>query len=234
MSQLRVLFLALLAACLSTSAFASAKAVKSALEKKLGGVQIVSVTPTPFLGLYEVYTGDRLMYTDAKATVLLNGDLIDLQAMQNVSEARMSALNAVSFSSLPLDQAFKQVHGNGKRVLATFEDPNCGYCKRLAKDLVKLDNVTIYTFLVPMLGPDSLKKSQQIWCAADQAKTWTDWMVDGKAPNGTTECDTSVLRKNAVLAEKLRINGTPTLVFANGERIPGAVPLDKIEQKLGK
>ena len=234
MLRIKVLGVALLAGVLSSSAFASANAVKAALEKKLGGAQIVSVTPTPFLGLYEVYTGDRLMYTDAKVTVLLNGDLIDLKAMQNVSEARMSTLSAVSFSSLPLDQAFKQVRGNGKRVLAVFEDPNCGYCKRLAKDLVKLDNVTIYTFLVPMLGPDSLKKSQQIWCAANPAKTWADWMIEAKAPAGATDCDTSVLQKNAALAEKLRINGTPTLIFANGDRIPGAVPLDKIEQKLGK
>jgi thiol:disulfide interchange protein DsbC len=154
--------------------------------------------------------------------------------MKNVTSERIQKLTAIKFSDLPLDLAVKQVRGDGKRTFATFEDPNCGYCKKLAKDLTKLDNVTIYTFLYPILSPDSLEKSKQIWCAADKAKAWNDWMVEGKAPTGKSDCDTTAVQKTIEAGRKLAINGTPTIFFADGERIPGAVPVDKIEQKLAQ
>ena len=125
------------------------------------------------------------------------------------------------------------MRGDGKRVLASFEDPNCGYCKKLAKDLAKLENVTIYTFLYPILSPDSLEKSNQIWCSSDKAKAWNDWMIDGKAPSAKGDCDVSAVKKTVDLGHKLAISGTPTLFFADGERIPGAVSVAQIDQKLG-
>jgi thiol:disulfide interchange protein DsbC len=152
--------------------------------------------------------------------------------MKNTTEERMRKLTAIKFSELPLERAIKQVRGNGKRVMATFEDPNCGYCKRLAKDLLKLENATVYTFLLPILSEDSLKKSRQIWCSSDRAKAWNDWMVDGKTPAGKEDCDTSAVDKNREFASKLKITGTPTIFFADGERVPGAMPIDRIEQKL--
>lgn len=226
-------FCLLLTLLASAHALADEASVKKLLEKRLQGISIVSVTKTNHLGLYEVYTGENLMYTDENVTTLLNGDLIDVQNMRNLSKARMNVLQGIRFSELPLEQAFKQVHGNGKRVMATFEDPNCGYCKRLAKDLAKIDNVTIYTFLVPMLGPDSDKKSAQIWCSADPVKAWNDWMLDNKAPTGTGGCDTGALKRNLALTNKYRINGTPSLVFASGERVPGYIGRDQIEARLG-
>ncbi len=98
----------------------------------------------------------------------------------------------------------------------------------------KLDNVTIYTFLYPILSQDSLEKSNQIWCANDRVKAWNDWMQDGKAPGGRGDCDTTAVKKTVELGSKLGISGTPTLFFLDGERIPGAVPLAKIEQKLSQ
>ena len=150
----------------------------------------------------------------------------------NITAERLQKLTAIKFSELPLELAFKRVHGDGKRVLATFEDPNCGYCKKLARDTVKLDNVTIYTFLYPILSPDSLEKSKQIWCATDKVKVWDDWMLDGKAPSGKSDCDTSAVQKTVELGRKLNISGTPTIFFANGDRVPGALPLAQIEKKL--
>jgi thiol:disulfide interchange protein DsbC len=224
---------ALTLSLLTSLAIADEASVRKLLEKRLSGVTIVSVNKTEHLGLYEVFTGESLMYTDDSASVLLNGDLIDLKNMRNVSRARLNVLNGIKFSDLPLEQAFKQVHGNGKRVMATFEDPNCGYCKKLAKELAKIDNVTIYTFLVPMLGDDSWRKSAQIWCAADQSKTWNDWMVDNKPPSGTGGCDVSVLKRNVAFTNKYRINGTPAIVFGSGERVPGFIPRDQVEARLG-
>lgn len=205
--------------------------LKKTLETKLAR-PVSSVTRTPYLGLYEVYVDGQIFYTDEKVSALLMGTLIDGKTMKNVTDERMQKLTAIRFSDLPLALAVKQVRGDGKRVMATFEDPNCGYCKKLAKDIAKLDNVTIYTFLYPILSQDSLEKSNQIWCAADKSRAWNDWMIDGKAPVGKGDCDTTAVRKTIELGRKLAINGTPTIFFADGERIPGAVPIAKIEQKL--
>lgn len=208
--------------------------IKKAMEAKLG-TKVESVTKSGYLGLYEVYADGNILYTDEKMTAFIaGGQLIEGAGLKNVTEERMRKLTAIKFADLPLERAIKQVRGNGKRVLATFEDPNCGYCKRLDKDLQKVDNVTIYTFLYPILSEDSLRKSKQIWCAPDRARSWNDWMVDGRAPAGKEDCDTSAITKNQEFGRRLSISGTPTIFFADGERVPGAMPLPKIEQKLAQ
>lgn len=222
-----------LVAALSLPASADEASVKKAVEGKLERT-VTSVSKTPYLGLYEVYVDGQIVYTDEKVTTLLLGSLIDGKTMKNVTDERMQKLTAIKFSDLPLALAVKQVRGDGKRVFATFEDPNCGYCKKMAKEIAKLDNVTIYTFLYPILSPDSLEKSNQIWCSGDRAKAWYDWMVDGKAPGGKGDCDTSAIKKTIETGRKLAINGTPTVFFSDGERIPGAIPMAKIEQKLAQ
>ena len=205
--------------------------VKEAMEAKLG-TKISSVTKSPYLGLYEVYADGQILYTDENLTAIIAGTLIDGQTMKNVTAERMQKLSAIDFSDLPLELAVKQVRGTGKRVFASFEDPNCGYCKRLAKEMVKLDNVTIYTFLLPILSQDSLDKSKKIWCSTDKVKAWNDWMINGKAPAGKGDCDTKAITKVVELGQKLAISGTPTLFFTDGTRVPGAVPLAQIERKL--
>ena len=208
--------------------------IKKAMEAKLGA-KVESVTKSGYLGLYEVYSEGNILYTDDKMTAFIaGGQLIDGKTMKNVTEERMRKLTAIKFAELPLERAIKQVRGDGKRILATFEDPNYGYCKRLAKDLQKLDNVTVYTFLYPILSEDSIRKSKQIWCSVDRAKAWNDWMVEGRAPSGKDDCDTAAITKNQEYGRRLGISGTPTMFFADGERVPGAMPLAKIEQKLGQ
>jgi thiol:disulfide interchange protein DsbC len=221
-----------LALLLSPLALADEADIKKGMEAKLGA-KVESVSKSGYLGLYEVYSDGNIFYTDEKMTAIVVGaQLIDAKTMKNVTDERMKKLTAIKFNELPLDRAIKQVRGDGKRVMATFEDPNCGYCKRLAKDIAKLENVTIYTFLLPILSEDSVHKSKQIWCTADRAKTWNDWMIDGKAPAGKEDCDTSAISKNQEFGRKLNISGTPTMFFADGERVPGAMPLARIEQKL--
>ncbi len=228
-----VLSLTLAMACASF-AMADEADIRKAMEAKLG-TKVDGVAKSGYLGLYEVYADGTIFYTDEKVSaIVVGGQLIDAKTMKNVTDERMRKLTAIRFGDLPLERAIKQVRGDGKRILATFEDPNCGYCKRLAKELQKLDNVTVYTFLLPILSEDSVRKSRQIWCASDRAKAWNDWMVDGKAPAGREDCDTSAITKNQDFGRKLNISGTPTLFFGDGERIPGAVPLARIEQKLNQ
>ena len=221
-----------LGAMLAPAAVADEADVQRTFEKTFS-VKLKGVTKAGYLGLYEVHTSDgQILYTDDKVTAVLDGQLIDAKTRANVTEERLRKLNAIKFSELPLDNAVKIVKGNGKRVLATFEDPNCGYCKKLARDLQKLDNVTIYTFLLPILSEDSLRKAKSIWCSSNRGKAWTEWMVDGKAPTGREDCDTTAITKNQEMGARLRINGTPTIFYTDGERVPGAVPLASIEKKL--
>jgi thiol:disulfide interchange protein DsbC len=207
--------------------------IRAAVEKALN-VKVDNIRKSGYLGLYEIFAKGQILYVDEKVNIILVGELLDIQAGKNITEERLGKLTAVQIADLPFAQAIKQVRGKGKRVLVSFEDPNCGYCKRLATELQKLDNATIYVFMVPMLSADSDRKSRQIWCATDRVKAWNDWMVNAKEPAGNADCDTSAIDRNITLGQRLNVNGTPTLFFANGERVPGMVPLQKIEEKLNQ
>ena len=195
--------------------------------------KIDEISKTPMPGLYELRMGSDIMYSDAEGNFLIQGTLIDVKQKRNLTEERIDKLSAVPFEQLPLKNAFTQVRGNGKRKLVVFADPNCGYCKRFEKDLQKLENVTIQHVLYPILGEDSKVKSKNIWCAKDKAKVWNDWMLSGVTPPAAS-CDTAAIEANVEFGKKNRITGTPTLFFADGTRVVGAVPLAQIENQLAQ
>jgi thiol:disulfide interchange protein DsbC len=215
---------------------AGARADEASIRKNLaerlpqrGKIDEVGKTPMP--GLFEVRVGSDLYYTDADGNYLLHGQLIDTKRQQNLTEERQEKLLAIDFSALPLKDAFTIVRGNGKRKIALFEDPNCGYCKRFERDLQKVDNVTVYLFLYPILGPDSTEKSRNLWCSRDRAKAWQDWMVRDALP-AAASCDATALARNVEFGRKYKISGTPTMLFADGTRVPGAIPAQQVEKLL--
>jgi thiol:disulfide interchange protein DsbC len=231
MTFLRSVALSLLALAISP-VFAQEAAIRKSLTERLPNFpKIDEVSKSPMNGLYEVRMGSDIMYTDAEGNFLIQGALIDVKQRRNITEERIEKLSAIAFDQLPLKNAFTQVRGNGKRKLVVFADPNCGYCKRFEKDLQKLDNVTIHHILYPILGEDSKIKSKNIWCAKDKAKTWNDWMLNGSAPPAAN-CDTAPVDANVEFGKKYRITGTPTLFFADGTRVPGAVPIAQVEKLL--
>ena len=193
--------------------------------------KIDEVRTTPMQGLYEVRVGTDVFYTDAQGNYLIQGELIDTQARRNLTEDRIKALTAVKFSDLPLNDAIKVVQGKGERQIAVFADPNCGYCKRFERDMQSVDNVTMHVFLIPILSPDSVEKSRNIWCAKDQAKAWQDYMLKGEKSTSAT-CDTKALERNLAFAHKYKITGTPTIVFTDNTRVPGAISDKKNEKRL--
>lgn len=193
--------------------------------------KIDEVRTTPMQGLYEVRVGTDVFYTDAQGNYLIQGELIDTQARRNLTEDRIKALTAVKFSDLPLNDAIKVVHGKGERHIAVFADPNCGYCKRFERDMQSVDNVTMHVFLIPILSPDSVEKSRNIWCAKDQAKAWQDYMLKGEKSTSAT-CDTKALERNLAFAHKYKITGTPTIVFTDNTRVPGAISAKDVEKRL--
>ena len=216
--------LAAVLACFSCATLADEADVRKAVESKLGKVEKIAKAPMP--GMWEVWVDGQILYVDDKATHVLFGNLLDMKSGRNITAERQ-------FNALPLDLALKQVRGSGKNVMVTFEDPNCGYCKKLAKDINTLKDVTVYTFLLPVLGDDSYEKSKAIWCAPDRSKAWVDWMTAGKAPPAApAKCDIAGLRQSAQLGARLRINGTPAIFFAGGERVGGYIPADKIMERF--
>lgn len=227
----------LLAASLITPVFAFEASLKKAIEAAYPGIKVGSITKTPFEGLYEVYLNGRIIYTDAKFSFLLaDGQLIDPHTKRNLTAERMEVLTRVDFNALPLEHAIKVVKGNGKRKLVVFSDPDCPYCKKLEqKELIGIDNVTIYTFLYPLeeLHPDAAHKARAIWCAPDRALAWQEWILNNRLPSQSRKCDTP-LREVMALGNSLGINSTPTLVFQSGKRLLGAYPAQEIEKALNE
>lgn len=208
-------------------------AIRKVLVSKFPEAKIASIQKTPYSGLYEVYMDGQLVYADANAQYLFLGDVVDVKNRTNLTQARLSVLNAVPISELPLNNAIKTVKGKGERKLVVFSDADCPYCRKFEDELKKVDNITIYTFLLPIEGlhPKAAQISRQVWCAPNKNKAWDDYMGSGKIPANDGKC-TNPINENIALGAKLGINGTPTIILSNGQRIPGMVPAAKLEELM--
>ena len=219
---------------LVTAAQADEATIRKNLVERLPNLpKIDEVSKTPMAGLYEVRLGTEVVYTDETGAFLIQGALIDTKTRSDLTAARVDKLTAIDFAGLPLKDAVLVKQGTGARRVVVFADPNCGYCKKLERDLLALKDVSIYTFLYPILGPDSTTKSRDIWCAKEPAKAWRAWMVDGQAPAKITgACDAAALDRNTEMGRKYKVQGTPAMVFEDGTRAPGAIPAAQIESRI--
>jgi len=191
------------------------------------------ITQSPLKGIWEVRMGNEILYTDEQANFVIEGNIIDLKKQLNITQDRIAKRTAFDFAKLPLQDAVVWQQGTGARKLVVFADPNCGYCKHFEKELNKVKDITVYTFLIPILGGDSPDKVRDIWCAKDRSKVWREWMVDGKTPPVVPgECDTDALERNMALMAKHGINGTPMLVFADSKRLPGIMSVEDLERRF--
>jgi len=205
--------------------------IKAELKKVVSDAPIDSIRKTPYAGLYEVVVGGEVVYTDEKGSFLFLGNIIDINNKENLTETRMRQVNKIDFAALPFDRAIKIVRGNGSRKIAIFEDPNCGYCKRFERDLQGVSDITVYVFLYPILSADSVEKAKAIWCSKEPGKLWMDTMTREVVPAGDKSCPTP-LDQNVAYGREKKINGTPTIIFEDGERVPGAMKLADFEKKL--
>lgn len=232
--MLKPSLLAALLLALAGAAFADEAAIRKNLPERLPKLPpIDEVSKTPIPGLYEVRLGSELLYTDELGNHVIQGSIYDTRSKTNLTDKRLEKLTAIDIDTLPLKDAMVVKQGSGARKLVVFADPNCGYCKRFERDLLTVKDVTIYTFLYPVLGPDSEQKSRAIWCAKDAQKTWRAWMIDGTAvPRVMGQCDAAAVDRNLALGQKHRITGTPALVFQDGRRVPGAMSAADVEKAL--
>ena len=221
---------------LGNVALAQEAVIRKTLPERLPQLpKIDEVTRSPIPGLREVrYGGTEILYSDDKAEfILVNGSMVETKTRTDLTEARIEKMLAVDWDKLPLKDAMVFRQGNGSRKLAIFEDPNCGYCKRFERDVAQLKDVTVYTFLLPILGPESTARSRDIWCAKDNARVWRAWMLENvNPPKAAAGCDTSALDRNLAFSRAHRINGTPAVFFEDGTRKPGAIPGDLVEKLL--
>jgi len=222
----------MLAGFAATGANADESSVRQGFKAKFPTMAVDSVGKTPFPGIFEVIVGTQVFYTDATVSYLFRGDFLDVRGQpRNLTDEAIAKVASATLAK-STDLAVKRVRGSGKRVIFTFEDPNCGYCKELQKELAKMNDVTIYTFLWPILSQDSIDKSKTIWCSRDRAKAWEDYMLRGAALTGKRDCDTSALEKSSMLAKRFGLKGTPAVYLASGEQVGGYVPAEKLEAAL--
>ena len=226
--------MALGTASAASTAFAQEAVIRRNLAERMPDLpKIDEITRTPIPALYELTIGPDIFYSDEQGNYLLQGNIVDTRTRVDLTQARIDKLTAVDFAALPLKDAIVWKQGTGASKMAVFADPNCGYCKRFEKDTVNLKNVTVYTFLYPILGGDSPQRSRDVWCAKDPTKVWREWMIEGKSlPRTMGQCDDSALPRVMALGRRLRITGTPTLIFENGKRVPGALPAEEVEKHL--
>ena len=225
----------LMLVCLATTALAQGHeaVIRKNLSERIPQIpRIEEITRSPMAGVYEIrLSTNEIYYSDAEGNFLIQGSLIDTKSKRNLTEEREAKLSAIDFANLPLKDAITIVRGNGKRKLAVFEDPNCGYCKRFERDLAKVDNITIYLFLYPILGDDSVAKSRNVWCSKDPVGAWSQIMLKEQALP-SANCNTAALDRNVEFGRKFKITGTPTLIAQDGSRVPGAINTMQIEKML--
>ena len=209
--------------------------IRRMLQEKFQGLDVQTITKSPYFGLYEVYAGDQIIYTDARVSYVMVGNIIDPNTRLNLTEERMQILKAINVADLPLDQSIKIVRGNGERKFVVFSDADCPYCKQFERTLQGMDNYTAYVLLYPIdqLHPDAARKSKIIWCAPDRPKAWLDFMLNNKLPTNDGNCETPLPQLQA-LAQKYKVVATPTLVFMDGRTVPGALPKDRLEKELAR
>ena len=229
---MKKLALSILTVILAAPVAASPLEVEKRIRDLYPATKIAAVRETPAKGIYEVVMGRNVAYTDEAGRYMIFGHLYDMKEQKDLTASVLEALNKVDTSLFPKEDAIKKVQGKGERTLFVFSDPDCPYCKRLEAELAKVDNVTIYTLLYPLEGlhPDARRKAEAIWCAKDRAKAWEEFMANGKLPDASG-CETPIDR-NLRLGNTLGVNGTPTIIFADGAIAPGMLPAAEIERRL--
>ena len=237
-SLIRLATLAATAASLllaAAPATANEAAIRKALGERYPQLKIDEVRRSPVAGIWEVrYDGVDILYSDATGDhIFVSGALVETRTRTDLTEQRVEKLLAVSWDRLPLKDGITIRQGTGARKLAVFVDPNCGYCRRFERDLATVKDVTVHVFLIPILGPDSVAKSRDIWCDRDPAVAWRRYMLEGVQPSkAAASCNVDALDRNLAFSRTHRINGTPAVFFEDGSRRPGAIPAEQIEASL--
>jgi len=231
---MKIILIVLFLVCMPSMVLSDEADLRQIIERAYPDLQIKSIKKTEFDGLYEIYIGGQIIYTDeAFKFLIVEGRLVDPKTKVDLTSQRLEELSRVNFNALPFFDAIEDVRGNGKKKIVIFSDIDCPFCRKLEKEtLMKLDDVTIYTFLYPLaIHPEAEMKSKQIWCAKDRASAWNDYMLKGTLPNNQGKCETPIMNISR-LGKELGISSTPTIIFASGRRIEGVLSYEELIKHL--
>jgi len=184
-----------------------------------------------FPGFWAVVKDNEVVFIRDDLSVLINGEVVDLASNKSLTaqfrEANKPKINIGEFN---VKDSIR--FGSGSRRLFVFTDPDCPYCRQIEAEFDKLKNVEVFVFLFPLvsLHPAARVVSESIWCNHDRASAWKSYLQQGKIPPFAT-CDNPISR-NLALGERLKIQGTPALIFEDGTVVPGLIPADRIEARL--
>jgi len=212
--------------------------IKQVLKENLGINSAIKVNPSPIDGLFEVVVDNQIIYANKDASYVVIGTILDTKNKANLTQNRMENLQAIKWQDLPLANAMTWQKGNisktPHRQIAVFADPNCGYCKKMEQELQKINNLTVYTFILPILSPDSMQKGVDIWCQKSAVNVWRDWMLNHKTPPKAISNCKNPLQANVNFAQKFGIHGTPAVFFTDGSRVSGVMEAKDLEAKFSQ
>jgi len=195
---------------------------------------VQSIKPTKITGLYEVVIGNEVYYVSANGRYIINGDIYDANTHENLtSVARgkiaLKIINKVGESGMIIYEPKKV-----RRTLTVFTDVDCPYCRKFHADLPQhlANGIRVRYVMFPLRGLKSsvYRKEASIWCSKDRKQAF-DKATAGNAI-AEKQC-TNPIANNYVLAQKLGVNSTPTLMTDKGVLLPGYLPPAHLAARLG-
>jgi thiol:disulfide interchange protein DsbC len=202
--------------------------------KKIDGLKLEDVRMTPVNGIYEITRGSEISYTTSDGRYVILGDMVDIDADQNLSENRRRTIRQRLIDTVPESEMLVFSPKNPKYTITVFTDIDCGYCRRLHSQIAEYNRLGIrvrYLFY-PRTGPDtdSWHKAESVWCAPNRLDALT------RAKNGeeikSPKCPTDIVKRDWELGHKLAVEGTPAIFLASGEMLPGYAPPTTLLQYL--
>lgn len=224
---------------------------EEAIAKKLQAAQpnliVQSATAVGSQGLYEVeLTSGEVLYSTPDGEYFVYGSLF--QASENGLEnltakrtdsKRLSLLEALENKDLVVYPG----KGEQKAVVSVFTDVDCGYCRKLHREIPRLNElgITVRYLAYPRAGvfsdqkrtkyTGSYKKLKSVWCDKDREAAMTKAKATGFIKDNL-DCKAPI-EAHLALGAQFGVRGTPAIILESGELLPGYLPADELAKKLG-
>src|SRR3990172_8689491 len=209
------------------------KTVRAALMKSFPGIEISEVRPSPVPGLLEVSIGPNIAYATSDGKYILTGDLLDLSTRVNLSESTRQRVTKKLIDAVGEKNMIVIAPKDVKHTITVFTDVDCGYCRKLNRDVPALNSsgIKVRYLFFPRNGLDSetYKTTVSVWCAKDRVKAINTAKAGGKVEAKT--CANPV-KDHYELGQRVGVSGTPVIVLENGQMLPGYLPPDKLLQAV--
>lgn len=208
--------------------------VRETVSGLFGEIEPQHVMASPVEGWYMIRKGAIVAYISADGRYLLQGDLIDLDLKVNLSDASRDEARKMMMSEIPQEHMIIFSPEKVKYSVSIFTDVDCTYCRRLHSQMDEYlaQGIEIRYLLYPRSGPRSASwvTAEQVWCSDDRNEALTLAKLDQEFQ--TRECDSSMVSNHYLIGQDVGLQGTPAIVFENGQLISGYVPAQRLSEQL--